>query len=104
MSNLALGKPARQSSNYESDPKYCKPEHGNIRPASNAVDGDCEDDHTGHPDEGGSPNGHFSTHTLNDPDAWWDVDLGEDAIITQVRLHPTHHPPCPRAHSRAHVM
>ena len=63
--NLALGKPTLQSSTY-----------GGYASASRAVDG--------------NPNGNWGgssvTHTNNDPNAWWQVDLGAQAAISDIKI------------------
>ena len=65
-SNLALGKPATQSSNISPD----------TGAASSAVDGNTQGDY-----------GLGSvTHTRMDTNAWWDVDLGVVEDIGSVRL------------------
>lgn len=63
--NLALGKATRQSSTY-----------GGYAVASRAVDG--------------NPNGNWGgnsvTHTNQDPNAWWQVDLGAEAGIAEIEI------------------
>lgn len=63
--NLALGKETLQSSTY-----------GGYAFASRAVDG--------------NPNGNWGggsvTHTNNDANAWWQVDLGVQAVLSEIRL------------------
>ncbi|CAM9760364.1 unnamed protein product, partial [Phaeothamnion confervicola] len=61
--NLARGRPCRQSSVYDN------------RDASAAVDGDC-----------GGGGAHRCTCTQQDPQAWWEVDLGRQAQASFLRL------------------
>jgi len=61
--NLALGRPARQSSCYGGQDAHV------------AVDGNCD---------GSSPE--LCTSTQQDPQAWWEVDLGDFANLHIVKL------------------
>lgn len=62
--NLALNRPARQSSVYD-----------NLE-AAIVVDGDCSGDDS-----------RKCNCTQQDPQGWWEVDLGELAHVHQVKVH-----------------
>ncbi len=66
--NVALGKSATQSSNFGSDLRFSR--------ASNAVDGNTNGNHAD-----GSV-----THTQNNAQAWWQVDLGSVQPISQIAI------------------
>ncbi len=73
ISNVALGKPAKQSSDYSAGP-------GKNFPAGLAVDGVK------------SGFGKLS-HTLQDYGAWWEVDLGQSYKISSIKIYnATDHP------------
>lgn len=65
--NVAVGKASSQSTTYPLPNTE----------ASNGNDGDTNGDYA---------NGSI-THTLNDANAWWQVDLGESYDISEIRLH-----------------
>ena len=62
--NLALGRPATQSSDYQANP------------ASRAVDGNTD----------GVLASGSTSHTLNNPQEWWQVDLGGQRRVDLVQL------------------
>lgn len=62
ITNIALNKPARQSSNYEGYP-YSR----------GGVDG--------------VKNGEFGFHTNQENDPWWEVDLGAESLIKEIRVY-----------------
>lgn len=74
--NIALGKPARQSSNYMNN---------GIADASKAVDGNTDSYFK-------FDNSNSITHTKDELSPWWEVDLGEvvniDKIVIWNRLDP----------------
>lgn len=78
--NVALGKIATQSSDYYAA-GVGKPEHNGLRPASNAVDGDNDDDDFGNSKE------HVVSHTKHDFEAWWEVDLGASYNIEKIDIY-----------------
>jgi len=77
--NVALGKPAFQSSDYVGSKDVGKPEHNGLRPASNAVDGDNLDENGGQV--------HCVSHTKSDHQAWWRVDLGASHTIEKIIIY-----------------
>lgn len=81
--NVALGKPAFQSSDYLGS-DVGKPEHNGLRPASNAVDGDNLDD------DRGNSRVHCVSHTKSDHQAWWRVDLGASYTIEKIIIYTRH--------------
>jgi hypothetical protein len=73
--NLAMGKPATQSSVYDpgNENKYG-------RFAKYAVDGDTEDQNE-------STETGFAMHTNQENQAWWEVDLGTQCVVHEVRVY-----------------
>ncbi|MEO0471804.1 MAG: discoidin domain-containing protein, partial [Bacteroidota bacterium] len=65
--NIALGKTATQSSTYTSNINF---------DAGNALDGD----------NNGVASANSMSHTLNEANAWWEVDLGESYELSAIKI------------------
>ena len=82
--NLALRMEAKMSSEFVKH-GMGKPHHKGRRPAENAVDGDNSDtnDHIAHSNS--------SLHTSANDQSWWEVDLGCERVISEIRVYTRSH-------------